>query len=104
MLPIIPPVALQAIRKGVVDGNPISDLEFIGLSIRVIQQLNKNGIIAMEDLMQWTPEMLLFEIDSFGEKSLIQLFEVLARYHELDQIKAKQIDPKILERIRVLGG
>ena len=104
MLPTIPPTALQAIQKGAAQGSPVSDLEFIGLSLRVIQQLNKSGIIVMDDLLKWTPERLLSEIDSFGEKSLIQLFEALSRYHELEHIKAKQVDPKMLERIRVLGG
>lgn len=99
ILPIISSAARLAIQHDM--DQPVSDLQFLGMSTRTLQKLNENGIIEMRDLMRWTPERFL-TIKSFGEKSLGQLFEALSNYDKLEQIKREQISPQMRRRIESL--
>lgn len=98
------PEAKDAIARAVQQESPISDLEALGLNSRSISQLNDAGIITMGELMSKSPEQLLLLVRSgkkkysFGEGSLKQLFNALARYHELEQ------DSKINRCISAIRG
>ena len=95
------PEALRAIQNGVEAGDPVTNLEWLGLAPRALQQLNEAEIITFKHLMSKRQEDLL-EIDSFGGVSLDQLLEALSQYHNLEEASQLHIDPKIRNRIKVL--
>lgn len=93
--------ALQAIHDGIEANDPVSNLEWLGLAPRALQQLNEAEIVTLRHLMDKNQEDLL-QIDSFGNVSLDQLMEALAQYHNLKEALDAHIDPKIRNRIKAL--
>lgn len=86
-LPTIPDEANIAIAKGIENGDHIVDLMLLNFSQRNVNILEQQGNIQnIEELVHMHPEDLL-GLTNFGQKALEQLFESLARYHELDEIR-----------------
>jgi DNA-directed RNA polymerase alpha subunit len=71
--------AIKAIELAVHEKHSISNLEQLGVSQRLINLLQANGIINMSDLMYRKKEQLL-SIANFGPKQLKILFSALERY------------------------
>lgn len=82
-LPAIPKEALEAIRKGVQEKHSVSNLEQLGVSQRLINLLETNGIRDLSVLLTHQRETLL-SIPNFGKRQLFILFSALSRYNELD--------------------
>jgi len=74
---------LEAIRKGVQENHSVSNLEQLGVSQRLINLLESNGIRDLSVLLTHQKENLL-SIPNFGKRQLFILFSALARYNELD--------------------
>ncbi|MCA9144026.1 MAG: hypothetical protein H6821_16175 [Planctomycetaceae bacterium] len=76
----------QAIIKGVYAGDPVSNLERLGLSPRILALLETScyQIVTLEDLVSRSRDDML-SIRSVGEKSLEQILECLSRYDELQR-------------------
>ena len=86
-LALIPDVATQAIARGIEQGDYIVDLMLLDFSQRNVNILEQQGNIqTIEQLCHAKKEDLL-ELKNFGYKALEQLFEALARYHELDELR-----------------
>ena len=79
-LPIMSEEAMLAISSAVKERHPISNLEELGVTQRMINLLQTNGIQDMSDLMHKNKKELL-KIQNFGEKQLYVLFEALSKYH-----------------------
>jgi hypothetical protein len=81
-----------AIAHGVSRGDPVSELEYLGLPLRHINLLenSKFQITWLEQLVRCRQEELL-EIPNFSMNMLSDLLDCLARYHTLDD--AKQCAP-----------
>jgi DNA-directed RNA polymerase alpha subunit len=82
-LPQISKTALEAIKKGVEEKHSVSNLEELGVSQRLINLLESNGIRDLSVLMTHRKENLL-SIPNFGKRQLFVLFSALSRYDELD--------------------
>jgi DNA-directed RNA polymerase alpha subunit len=82
-LPVIPAEALEAIKKGVQEKHSVSNLEQLGVSQRLINLLETNGIRDVSVLLTHQKETLL-SIPNFGKRQLFILFSALSRYDELD--------------------
>ena len=81
-LPEISEEALEAIRKGVERKMPISDLQELGVSQKLINLLESHKITDLSILLNHKKENLL-TIPNFGHKQLICLFDALSKCHEL---------------------
>lgn len=79
-LPEFTEEAMQAIKVAVEEKHPVSNLEEIGVTQRMINLLHSNGIEDMSHLMSKKREELL-EIQNFGQRQLEILFEALSKYH-----------------------
>lgn len=79
-LPIMSEEAMLAISSAVKERHPISNLEELGVTQRMINLLQTNGIQDMSDLMHKNKKELL-KIQNFGQKQLYVLFEALSKYH-----------------------
>lgn len=103
-LPAIPPAARQAISLGVARGDSVADLEFLGLPQRTISMLeaSTHEIISLEDLVHHPHDDLL-RIAHLGEKAVWQIFECLARYDQLDAIKARTDQPLDSESLAAIS-
>lgn len=99
--PNIPAIAFEAICKNL--DAPISNLEWLGVPVRVLHQLDEHGqgITTLRELLSKEPCELL-NIGSFGTVSLRQIYAALAMYHELEERQQAQIDPRMQSRIAVL--
>ena len=75
---------LIAIGMAVKNQEPVADLEFIGVKSRTLSILQKNGINTMDQLMYCTQKQLQ-EIKSISTRSISQLMQCLANYHELSK-------------------
>lgn len=82
-LPQISKEALVAIKKGVEEKHSVSNLEELGVSQRLINLLESNGIRDLSVLMTHKKENLL-SIPNFGKRQLFILFSALSKYDELD--------------------
>jgi DNA-directed RNA polymerase alpha subunit len=82
-LPKISTDALESIKNGIEENRSISDLEQLGVSQRLINLLESNGISKLEDLMNKKKEELI-SMPNFGEKQLEILFKALSNYHYID--------------------
>lgn len=76
--------AMKAINKAVKNRSPVSELEQIGVSQRLINLLQKNGINTIHDLMFKSRGELL-EMKNFGRKQLEVIFVALSKYHLVDE-------------------
>jgi DNA-directed RNA polymerase alpha subunit len=72
--------AQAAIRNAVVEKHPVSNLEQLGVSQRLINLLQTNGINHMGDLLENRRESLM-KLQNFGEKQMQVLFDALSKYH-----------------------
>lgn len=72
--------ALKALNTAVDEGHSISCLEQLGLTQRLINLLEMNGITEIKDLLYKTKQDLL-KISNFGEKNLNLIFDALSKYH-----------------------
>ena len=79
-LATIPNEALNSLRESAADRHPVSNLEQLGVSQRLINLLQMNGIHEMQDLLLKSKEELL-ALSNFGERQLQILFEALSKYH-----------------------
>lgn len=79
----IPPKAKIALVSAVDDHHPVSNLEQLGVSQRLINLLQSNGINEMSELMNKRAEYLM-GLQNFGEKQLGVLFEALSKYDSVD--------------------
>lgn len=86
--PVISDPACQAIAEGVRQGDPITDLELLGLPLRVINILEQcpYHITKLEQLVSLTREQLS-AIEQIGDYSLHHILACLSRYQELGEIK-----------------
>ncbi len=82
MLPNISEKSLDALRMGVSEGHHISHLSELGVSQKVINLLDSEGVFSLESLLKKTKDELL-SIPNFGEKQLSVLFEALGNYENL---------------------
>jgi len=87
----LPREAREAIRKGVVRGDAVVEMEFLGLSLRIINLLEDSEyrIIKLQDLLKRSRKEIL-RIPGMAGTSLNQIYAALARYHELDAVKAQE--------------
>lgn len=72
--------AQKAIRNAVFEKHPVSNLEQLGVSQRLINLLQTNGINHMGDLLENKRESLM-KLQNFGEKQMQVLFDALSKYH-----------------------
>lgn len=86
--PVIPEVARRATAKGVERGDSLTDLEFLGLPLRVVNMLEESPchVTILEQFVSFSKDELS-GIKQIGEHSLHQILVCLSRYHELDQTK-----------------
>ena len=84
-----------AISEGVTQGDPITELEYLGLSIRTINLLENSRyqLTTLEDLVRLQRDDLL-EIPNFGAHGLDELLQCLSRYDQLEDIK-RRIDSSL---------
>jgi DNA-directed RNA polymerase alpha subunit len=80
----IPAAARQAIIQGVYADHPLSNLELLGLSTRILDRLanSRFQVVTLEDLVCLSRDDIL-SIQSLGDKSLESILGCLARYNEL---------------------
>lgn len=76
----MPEEAMKALNIAVDEGHSISCLEQLGLTQRLINLLETNGITEIKDLLYKTKKDLL-KISNFGEKNLNLIFDALSKYH-----------------------
>lgn len=72
--------AAKALDTASKRGDPISNLEQVGISQRIINILHENRVYDMEDLLGKRKEDLL-AMNNFGQRQLDILFSALAKYH-----------------------
>lgn len=81
--------ALTAIRKGISRQATIAELEYLGVNLRTINQIEECcGIIYLSDLLKLTDKELL-KIPNLGEKGLASIKQALFNYHELEVSKSR---------------
>lgn len=84
--------AVCAIQEGIIQNATIAELEYLGVNIRAINQIEEFfDIIYLADLLSLTDEEIL-EIPNLGEKGLISIKQALANYHKLEIYKKQWHD------------
>lgn len=88
--PTIPAAARRAIIKGVYADDPAANLEYLGLSPRILTLLEESRfhIMTLEDLLLCSRDDLL-SIPAVGEKSLEQILHCLSRYDRLKRAEQR---------------
>ena len=88
----LPIKAQQAIEHGLRNNDPIVRMEFIGLPLKTINDLEESEfeIIRLKDLLNRTEEELL-SIPGFAKLSLKKVYAALARYDELEDCETSNI-------------
>jgi DNA-directed RNA polymerase alpha subunit len=87
----------RAIVEGVNRGDPVAELEYLGLSTRYINLLEncEYAILSLEQLVALRPDELL-AIANFGQSGLVELMAALSRYDQLEETKrAMTIQPTL---------
>lgn len=84
-LPEITEQAMQALKVAVAEKHPVSNLEEIGVTPRMINLLHANNIEDMEHLMSRKREDLL-AMQNFGQRQLEILFDALSKYHLIEDL------------------
>ena len=79
-LPEISNEANEAIIIAVKNRHPVSNLEQLGVSQRLINLLQMNNINDMHDLLFRSKDQLL-AMSNFGDRQLQIIFEALSKYH-----------------------
>jgi DNA-directed RNA polymerase alpha subunit len=72
--------AARALEAAAKRGDPVSNLEQLGVGQRIINILHENKVYDMEDLLGKRREDLL-GMNNFGTKQLGILFSALSKYH-----------------------
>lgn len=81
--------AIFAIQEGIKNEDTIAQLEYLGVSLRTINQIEDNcGLIYLKELVSLTDKKLL-EIPNLGEKGLATIKTALQNYHELDATRKR---------------
>jgi len=75
--------AAKAIAIAAKEKHPVSILEQLGVSQRLINLLHSNGIDNMHDLLHKSKEELLL-FQNFGTRQLQILFEAISKYHLIE--------------------
>jgi len=75
----------EALRVAALERHPVSNLEQMGISQRVINLLQSNGINDMLDLLNTNKENLL-KFQNFGPRQLQMLFEAISKYHLVENL------------------
>lgn len=83
-LPKVSQEAMKAITIAVEERHPVSMLEQLGVSQRLINLLNLNGIQDMSELLNKSKDDLL-SLQNFGERQLQVLFEAISKYHMIEE-------------------
>jgi DNA-directed RNA polymerase alpha subunit len=85
---VISEQARRAIAQGVDRGDPLANLEYLGVTVRTINILenSKFGITTLEQLVSQRREQLL-EIPNVTPATVDELLRALARYHELEEAR-----------------
>jgi DNA-directed RNA polymerase alpha subunit len=89
-MPRISEAARKAIARGVARGDPMTELEYLGVSVRTINILENSPfhITRLEQLVRHTREELL-TIPSITCSVLQEVLDALARYHELEDARRR---------------
>lgn len=72
--------AAKALELAAKRGDPVSNLEHLGVGQRIINILHENRVYDMEDLLGKRREDLL-AMNNFGKRQLDMLFSALSKYH-----------------------
>ena len=76
--------AMLAIEKGIENGNTIAELEYLGVSLRTINQIEEScNIIYLKDLVCLSERQIL-NIPNLGEKCLKSIKQALENYDKLN--------------------
>ena len=76
--------AMLAIEKGIENGNTIAELEYLGVSLRTINQIEEYcEIIYLKDLICFSDKQIL-NIPNLGKKGLDSIRQALENYDQLD--------------------
>ena len=79
----------RMICKAASEGMPISDLEYAGLSVRIINALEeKMGIMSLRQLISYSEEDLL-AIKTIANTSITQIKKAFRRFPEIESEKIK---------------
>ena len=84
--------ALEALAKGAENHEPVGDLEFLGVELRIINALEQAGITTIDQLLAVPPARLLI-IPNIAGKAVQSLLNALVGYHML-----KKESNKILKK------
>lgn len=84
----LPIIAKDAIRKGILAKDAVVRMELIGLKLKTVNDLEKSeyNIVFLHELLERDDKELL-GIVNISKISLKQIYDTLARYHELDKIE-----------------
>lgn len=87
----IPKKALEAIQAAIAADAPVADLEYLGLSVRIINMLEESefNIVRLEELMGVDPQELI-AIENLGSVSVKKIFEALSKYDQLEEAKEEE--------------
>lgn len=100
--------AKEAITRGAKRGDPVAELELLGLPVRTINLLEDSRlqITLLSELMSYRQEELL-EIQNFGAHGLRELMQCLAQYHHLEEARRRlssAFDQRKVSAMRELLG
>ena len=91
--------ARLAIARGVQRGDPVAELEYLGLSVRTINLLENSDfhITRLEQLVARSRDELL-SIPNITRGVLVEILSAVARYHELEDARRHMHKP-LAERL-----
>lgn len=91
VLPHISKEAKEAIAKGIQRGDSVADLELLGFSQRLanLLEVSRYRITTVEQLMK-RKQHEFSDLFLFGPLAMVQLFESLARYGDLEELQKGQ--------------
>jgi len=76
--------AIAALEEGIKNDNTVAELEYLGVTLRVINQIEEfTGIIYLKELVALSDKEVL-EIPNLGEKGLASIKTAFENYHELE--------------------
>jgi DNA-directed RNA polymerase alpha subunit len=80
----------RMIQKAAMEGMPVSDLEYVGLPMRVINALEEEiGIIFLKQLIMCEEQELL-TVNRIAENSINQIKKSLAKFSQIDSERLKR--------------
>jgi DNA-directed RNA polymerase alpha subunit len=85
----LPKKAIVAIQEGITQNATVAELEYLGVSLRTINQIEEYcGIIYLKDLLKLTDKEIL-NIPNLGEKGLASIKQALSDYDQLESSKKR---------------